>query len=205
MSEGSATVTEPSVRTPGKRARGRPRVLDDNRILSITLEMLAELGYERMSLAEVADRTGVSKPSLYRRWENKAELVSAAIEHSHRTRPLPSGDVRLDLVAEVRDVRRTYAATVDMGMVGALLSEEKRHPEFIEAWRHRIVAPRRAGVEGIVTQAQEAGQLRADVVPAIVSELLLGAFYAAYLAGNPMDDAWDEQVVDIILRGIETG
>lgn len=181
--------------------RGRPRVHDDAPILSAVLDLLRETGYQAMSMGDVAERSGVSKPSIYRRWPNKAELVAAAIAHSHRDRPEPTGRLREDLIAEVRDVRHTYEAMADMGMVGVLLSEERRHPEFIAAWRDRIAIPRRQGIERIVRRGQETGEIGAEVSPVIVSELVTGAFYSAYLVGNRMDDAWDEEVVGLVLRG----
>ena len=190
---------------PTQVTRGRPRVHDDAPILAATLELLAELGYQSMSMVDVADRSGVSKPAIYRRWANKAELVAAAIAHSHRSRPEPTGRLRDDLVAELRDVRRTYEAMADMGMVGVLLSEEARHPEFLAVWRTRIAVPRRRGIEHIVVRAKETGQIAADVDPVLVSELITGAFYSAYLVGNATDDAWDEAVVDLVLRGSSRG
>jgi AcrR family transcriptional regulator len=180
-------------------------VHDDAHIMAVTLQLLKELGYQQMGLGDVAERSGVSRPTLYLRWQNKAELVAAAIQHAHRSRPKPTGELRADLIAEVRDVRNTYAAVADMGMVGVLLSEERRHPEFIGAWREKIVGPRRAGVEAILQRGIDAGEVRVDASPRISAQILLGAFYSAYLAGNPMDDGWDEEVVDTVLRGLVTG
>lgn len=190
-----------SARNSAVPARGRPRLHDDAAILTATLELLGELGYQNMSMSGVAERSGVSKPAIYRRWANKAELVAAALSHSHRRRPEPTGRLREDLIAELRDVRRTYEAMADMGMIGVLLSEETRHPEFLAVWRKVIAIPRRQGIERIVGRAQALGEVDSRVDPVLISELLTGAFYSAYLVGNTTDDGWDEAIVDLVLRG----
>src|SRR5438067_12612598 len=61
--------------------RGRPRdPLCDEAILKATIELVAEVGYDRTTLDAVATRAGVSKPTIYRRWPaGKDQLVAAAV------------------------------------------------------------------------------------------------------------------------------
>jgi len=62
------------------RPRGRPRRAGaDEEILGVALEMLREKGYRALNVDEVAERAGVAKTTVYRRWPTKAALVSAAI------------------------------------------------------------------------------------------------------------------------------
>src|ERR1700754_1960229 len=131
-----------------ERGRGRPRDNSDPRILDAALALLAEEGFQRMSIEGIAKRAGVSRPAVYRRWEGKAGVVAEAIARSHRDRPAPTGDLRADLLAELRDVRRTYDTVVPMAMIGTLMAEEDRHPELIAAWRRQVVGPRRERVAG---------------------------------------------------------
>lgn len=186
----------------GRTARGRPRVHDDEVILRAALELMSELGYQRLTLQDIATRSGVSVPSIYRRWANKAEVVSAAVETTKRTRIEPTGDVETDLLAQLRDVRRLYEKVTDIGMTGTLLAEERHHPEFIAAWRRTAIGPRRAAIEDIVRRGQANGAIAPHVDPHVVPDLLIGAFYAARIAGTAPDEAWDETVVRLLLRGI---
>ena len=63
-----------------KRGRGRPRREGaDEEILAVTLEMLREIGYGALTVDAVAERAGVAKTTLYRRWPSKSALVAAAI------------------------------------------------------------------------------------------------------------------------------
>ena len=62
-------------------ARGRPR--DPRRreaILRAAIALVAEVGYDRMTVDALAARAGVSKPTIYRRWPGgKAEILVEAI------------------------------------------------------------------------------------------------------------------------------
>ena len=59
---------------------GRPRdPAVEERILDATLRQLAEHGYARMSVDQVAAASGISKPAIYRRWKGKADLATAAL------------------------------------------------------------------------------------------------------------------------------
>lgn len=69
-------------RRPGGHGsdRGRPRDPDmDQAILAATIGLLAEVGYVRLTVAEVARRAGVGKPAIYRRWAQKSQLVVEAM------------------------------------------------------------------------------------------------------------------------------
>ena len=60
--------------------RGRPRdVTIDERVLEATRASLAEVGWGRTSMRGVAERSGVSRPAIDRRWPSKAHLVLESI------------------------------------------------------------------------------------------------------------------------------
>jgi AcrR family transcriptional regulator len=66
--------------TGTERGAGRPRdVLIDQRVLAATRASLAELGWDRTSVRGVAERSGVSRPAIARRWPSKAHLVLESI------------------------------------------------------------------------------------------------------------------------------
>lgn len=59
---------------------GRP--VDKSRDLAIlraTLELIAEYGYESVTIEAIAQRAGAGKATLYRRWKSKPQLVADAI------------------------------------------------------------------------------------------------------------------------------
>lgn len=182
--------------------RGRPRIHNDEVILDAALELLMEVGYQRISMHAIAARSGVSVPSIYRRWANKTEVVSAAVARSRRVQLDPTGDLRTDLVAQLRDVRLMYEAVSHIGLTGTLLAEERHHPELIAAWRKTVTGPRRQGIEAIIERAKHSGAVDIGTDAVVAGQMLIGAFYAARIAGNTLAEGWDENVVDALIAGI---
>src|SRR5687767_15007682 len=90
----------PEPRPGGRSARVREAVL------SATTAVLAEDGYERLSIETVAVRAGVHKTTVYRRWPTRAQLVVDALqERSERNVPVPdTGTFAGDLDALARSV-----------------------------------------------------------------------------------------------------
>ncbi|MGE2833151.1 helix-turn-helix domain-containing protein [Mycobacterium sp. SMC-4] len=80
----------------GRRSPGRPRDSSiDERVLTLTRELLLEVGWDELSLRLVATRAGVGRASLSRRWKSKAELVLHAIlGESPDMGPFSGTDVR---------------------------------------------------------------------------------------------------------------
>src|ERR1700742_756538 len=83
--------------------RGRPR--DPQRreaILRAAITLVAEVGYDRMTVEALAARAGVSKPTIYRRWPGgKPEIVADAIrsKHADGDHTPDTGSLRGDLLA----------------------------------------------------------------------------------------------------------
>src|ERR1700677_2004443 len=114
-------------------AAHRGRQLDATRDAALreaALELLAEIGYDRLSIDAVAARARASKMTIYRRWSGKAELVVDALRCLKKPRPMPdTGSLRGDLTAmagssESPDAR--FDAKLVLGMVSALA----RNPEL---------------------------------------------------------------------------
>ena len=72
----------PQVETVGTR----PRVegVRETEILEATLEVLSDVGYDRLTMDAVALRAKASKATLYRRWNGKVSLVIDALHHHHQ-------------------------------------------------------------------------------------------------------------------------
>src|SRR3979490_821494 len=89
---------------PPAKAASRPRDPGlDEEIRAAAREVIVEFGYEQTTLGAIAQRAGVSVPSIYRRWPGKRELIEEAVLHLDTfALPEPTGDLRADLGAWVR-------------------------------------------------------------------------------------------------------
>jgi AcrR family transcriptional regulator len=187
-----------------KRGRGRPRSeRADRAILEAALELLSEQGYARMSMDAVAARAGVTKPTVYLRYKSKGDLATAALAaHAPGDPPAETGDLRADLIAHLRHLRRGIERSVGLAMVGNVLAEERHTPELLASFRERVLEPRRNQLRGVLERARDRGEVSpgADLDAAL--HMLTGAYYAQYLAGDPFNLRWPEAEVDVMLDGL---
>jgi AcrR family transcriptional regulator len=192
------TATSPSSVRPG----GRPRSAHiDAVVLRAALRHLAERGFAGMSINAIAAELGVSKPTIYLRWPSKLELALAAVASLYVDLPeAPTGDVRADLIAHLRSVKRVHD-TVGIGLAGSMLAEQRHNPILVSRFRERAVWPSRQRARRILQAGVRRGVIRSDTDVNAAVNMLVGSLYAAYLAGD--ERAFDpESVVDTLLTGL---
>src|SRR5579859_7256481 len=188
--------------TPQVRSSGRPRSPQiDDAVLKTTLRHLAERGYAGMSINAIAAELGFSKPTIYLRWPSKINLAIAAVTSLYVDQPEAlAGDVRTDLIAHVRNVQRVHA-TDGIGLLGSVLAEQENNPRLIAAFRECAVRPSRQRARRILQDGIRQGLIRPDADLNAAAGMLVGALYAAYVAGD--DRTFDpESVVDTLLAGL---
>lgn len=130
-------------------------------ILGAAWAELQDVGYARFSIESVAARAGTSKPVIYRRWSNRAELVFAAWANQVPTAQLhpDTGALRTDLLVLFTRVARRADAMMSEMIVG-VMSEAFRHPEVAALLRDRLAsAPVAEVVRTIVERAVTRGEL----------------------------------------------
>jgi AcrR family transcriptional regulator len=182
------------------RPVGRPRdAALDTAILRAAARQLAEQGYGGMSLGGVAAAAGTTPPSLRRRFRNKLDLALSAIS-ALPTEPLPltAGDPRADALASLENLQVNLARQNGGAILGALLAEERRHPELLQRFWQRIGEPARERLLQALAQGVRDGQLRPDLDLEAAVSLLIGSLYAGYQQprSNPHD--WAERILGVI-------
>jgi AcrR family transcriptional regulator len=193
----------PTPRDP-ERTPGRPRdPATEERILAVTLRLLAADGYSRMSLDTVAEEAGVSKPTIYRRWSSKADLATAALGTLRLQEPLvDTGSGLEDLAQLLENFARSLLRPNGLSLVGTVLAEEAHTPELLELFRERLVAPRRALLREALRRAQRRGELRRDTDLDCATNMAVGAFYARYLVDSKVPRGFARQVAETVWRGV---
>ena len=107
-----------------RRPPGRPRSERSHlAIVRATLELLTEVGYQRLTMEQVQRRAGVGKATIYRRWDSKAELVKDAIQYVSAELPIPdTGSLRGGLCGargrRGRDRHRPQRCAADAAAAG---------------------------------------------------------------------------------------
>lgn len=171
-------------------------------ILDAAVELLAEIGYQDLSIERVAARAGVGKATIYRWWNSKSALVIEAMQHGMPLAPPPhTGDPRTDLRATIRAAAQTFAAGPAGPTVQALAADVPRDPATAQQLR-QFLRPRWDAAREVLHQAAAVGQLPADVDIETVIDLFAGSiFYRKMVRGVEIDDAMIEQLVSLILDG----
>ena len=182
----------------GVRARrGRPRDSGlDAAIRSAAMDLLAEGGYARLTMEQVAARARVSKDSLYRRFPDKLALVCDAL--AHRARAVPEVPDTGSLPGDMRAFLRGLLASRNAAerALAGVSSEIITNPELRAAW-HRGLGGMLAGcVREVVTRAAARGELSADADLDLLSQLPLSLLQNWRLehAEQPGDEVADRIV-----------
>jgi len=190
------------------RQAHRPRVEGEreDEILDATVELLVEVGYDRLTMDAVAKRARASKATLYRRWETKASLVAEALvraKTSPNVEEHDTGSLRGDLVATFCGHEGIGGAAT--GILGAVVTAVSTDPEFARLFREQYIAPKFAVSKAIYERAQERGEISTDVDIDMIAPALAGILlHRAFLLGEPIDDATIRRVVDhVILPAVQ--
>lgn len=155
-------------RPPEDRPRGgRPRDAGrDAAILGAALDVLADTGYDRLTMDEVARRAGAGKATLYRRWPSKADLVVAAVAQvggEPSLDDLPdTGTLRGDLRGLIRPQTDAESRHL-LALVGGLASLLSADPALADAASTALVAPFVASQRLLMHRARDRGEIGADV------------------------------------------
>jgi AcrR family transcriptional regulator len=182
--------------------RGRPRLPSaDQAIFAAAAELIAERGYDGFSMAAVADRAGVAKATVYRRWPTRPHLILDTLASAMRVSTFDTGDLRADLVSFACSLAVGLRAPGARKLVAELTLASAQRPELAEAFS-RLYTQRRTAVVATLHRAQAAGELRAGADADIVIDQISGALhYRMLLRGEGPSDAYAERLVDAILEG----
>ncbi len=173
----------------------------DERIYAATLELLRARGPLAVSVEAVAAASGVAKTTIYRRYENRDELLRASVRSATTAVEIPPDLSTKDTVRWVlRHARDTIEHVVGRGTVAAVLANED--PEFTSLLLEMIRNTTRPFRETLHERAL-AGELPPSVDIELAMSVLLGAVVAELIRGRPTDDAWVESVLDLLWPAFE--
>jgi AcrR family transcriptional regulator len=200
----SIHVTQEVAVIPRKPGCLRPRVEGERetQVLEATLDLLAEVGYDRLTMDAVAGRARAGKATLYRRWSSKSSLVVDAILQSKEALQAPevdTGSLRGDLIAmscSHGGLTDTRSARVMAGVVTALHHD----PELAVEFRTRVVGPKTATARAVFERARERGEITADLDLDLMAPALAGiVLHRSFVLGLPADEKTVARVVDEII------
>jgi len=175
-------------------------------VLEATLDELVERGYGEMTVQGIADRAGVNKTSLYRRWRGKGGLLAEALTSMSMpaTEPPDTGSLRRDLLVLWQTAPRghtpgdvTRAVAVSRALAAASVDP-------VVAEGHALLWQRRIELIGVVVdRAVQRGEVPAEADPELLMDLLFGPFHTRVIErGRPANVEFLTQVMEAALHAI---
>ncbi|MEJ7833233.1 MAG: TetR/AcrR family transcriptional regulator [Nocardioides sp.] len=187
----------------------RPRVEGDREqeILAAAIDVLAELGYDRLTMDAVAARSHASKATLYRRWTSKASLVIEALLSQKADPTVPdTGTLRGDLL-EAFCGMGGLTDRKQMAVLASVITAIGRDEEFATAFRRDFIGPKAEISQTIFERARARGEIRDDVDLDLLTPALPGiVLHRQFLLGEmPSTDLVTRVIDQIILPAVTHG
>jgi len=178
----------------------------DQSILEAALDLFLEDGFDAMSIESVADRAGVGKTTIYRRWRSKEELVVATIDTLYEGMEIPdTGDALADLTTVVRHMHGLIRNTKAGHALPRMASELARGTPLGRAYMRNVMAPRLAAAGAALQRAKDRGELRMDLDVQIAVASIVGPMMFLVVTGGManFDDDLAARLVDQAIDGMK--
>jgi AcrR family transcriptional regulator len=189
---------------PKRPGRPRDKTLDEE-IRRAVFELIEEVGLGRTTIEEIAHRAGVSKATIYRRWDSKEELIvdtlAGLVGLAVEVREV--GDIREEMLTDLRLMHTFISDSTAGAVMPWLAGEMARNSEIGRRYIETLILPRRRLLANRIRNAIERGELRSDLDVEVAVDMLTGPLVLRKLlhptSVRPPD--WAEKLVDALLDG----
>ena len=184
----------------------RPRVEGEREqeILDGAIDLLIEVGYDRLTFDTLAAHVRASKATLYRKWESKPELVMAAVEHLFHKATGPQGESP-DTGSLVGDLEAMFCTSAPMleqlpGVLAAALPALHRDPHLKDLFVDRFIRPKTDILLLILRRAQARGEVSPGAdLPTLASVLPAMNFHRVLVEDTCPDEGYVRNVIHEVL------
>jgi AcrR family transcriptional regulator len=176
-------------------------------VRTATLAELAEHGYKGLTVEAVAERSGVHKTTVYRRWGSVEGLIEDALEQA-REEPWPipdTGAVRGDLRGINRLVQGGFADPEHGPVASAFVAAAVQEPQAARPL-HAFFLSRHEQAAQVVRRAVERGELPADVdAEEVIRIAVAPIYYRLFVSGETVTEADADRAADAALAAAKAG
>ncbi len=191
-----------------KKPLGRPRSIQSHQaMLQATLELLAEVGFDVMSIEAIAARAGIGKTTIYRRYISKAELVADAIESIREEIVIPdTGNLQSDLDALIQNAAQITLSPLGRQTVATIVGSAASNAQFARIYWTKYLEPRRKTFAIVIERAKARKEISIDLDSDLVFDTMSAIMLYA-LIFEPTSDSWVDYVrraLSLLLRNDRT-
>lgn len=169
-----------AARKSDQQRSGRPRsAAADKAILKAAMKLFVQRGFDGTTLEDIAEKAGVARTTVYRRWSSKQALLAQAIAKG-RGASEQEAAAGPGVPETLRDRLVDAAATALSApnyrkVVARLVGSVPDHPELMSIYWKVYLIPRRAAMKAVLERGQNEGLVRRDLDPEILLDLIGGA------------------------------
>ncbi|HKK50271.1 MAG TPA: TetR/AcrR family transcriptional regulator [Myxococcota bacterium] len=192
-----------SLRPGSPGSTGRPRSEEAHQaILEATLDLLGEVGFSALTVEGIAQRAGVGKATIYRRWSSKLPIVVEAFSALPGFEEVDSGSLVEDLKSTLKAYLEVFDSSALFTVFPSLAGERAQNPELSKLLEP-VARNRRQPFVRIFERARERGEIPKDVDLDLAADLVVGpiAVTLFFRGGRPTPEMV-EPLVDLALHGI---
>ena len=174
----------------------------DAAIMAAARELLTEKGYGAFTMSEVARRAHASKPTLYRRWDNKAALIFdlCMSDRTEHLRIAEQGNVVADMTAQIAALWRFWREAPTGTALRAIIAEAQADETALQRIRE-LVGPGLPEHARLLIEAGIArGELPANFDTNTALRLIVAFNWLHLLTGQIDDEAPIAPAVRMLLR-----
>ena len=191
------------------RRRGRPRQpTTDSAILQATIDLLTEVGVDGTTTNAIAERSGCSKGTIYRRWPSRDELILDALRTAVQGRPddirsvvAPARPLGSPLHIAARRGARIFETPIFREVFPTIARELLSGGDIGRQFRADVFQPIRAASTASLREAMDRGEIDQTVDPDLAYDLIFGGLLYRTLLGASVDDAVARGLADLLMRG----
>ena len=200
----STAQLDPEAVGPAPRLGRKRDHTRDPEILDAAIEVLAESGFDGMTIDMVAARAKAGKATIYRRWPSKADLVLDAVACMKAADLAPerlpdTGTLRGDLVAMIRP-RSIEEGERKLRIMGGLFGMISTSPELATAVHEAILEPRLAVNRLFLRRAVDRGEISADRDIELLARVASGmAAFRMLVEQKPLDAEYLTSLIDHVI------
>ncbi len=192
-----------SMSNANKNPPGRPRSIQSHQaILRATLDLLAEVGFDTMSIEAIATRAGVGKTTIYRRYSSKNELVADAIESIREEVLIPdTGNLWGDIDALIENAAQITLTPLGRQSVAMIIGSASSNPGFAQIYWEKYLEPRRQSFAIVIERAKARNEVPKDLDSGLVFDTMSGImFYTLIFPPTESWTAYIRRALSLLLR-----
>jgi len=185
---------------------GRPRSEEAHRaILDATLELLTEAGFSGLTVEGVAQRAGVGKATIYRRWPSKLPLVVEAFGQLPGMEEVDTGSLAEDLKRMLRAYLQVFSSTPLSAVLPSLAGERAHNAELSKLF-DPVSIERRVPLRRALERGVARGELPPDIDLELAGDLVVGPIAVAlFFKDGRLNPKMVAPMVDLALAGLASG